>query len=99
MFGIRGFEWIVILVIGLLLFGRRLPEVAKGMGRSIVEFRKGLKGIEDEIDTETSKPASKAVNTVARPPLTTAGADARVSKTDVVEDPVDAHPSAGGTPA
>jgi hypothetical protein len=69
------------------------------MGRSIVEFRKGLKGIEDEIDTETSKPASKAVNTVARPPLTAAGADARVSKADVVEDPVDAHPSAGGTPA
>ncbi len=94
MFGIRGFEWIVILVIGLLLFGRRLPEVAKGMGRSIVEFRKGLKGIEDEIATESSKPSS-----VVRPPLTSGGADARVSKADVVEPPVDVRPSAGGTAA
>ncbi len=94
MFGIRGFEWIVILVIGLLLFGRRLPEVAKGMGRSIVEFRKGLKGIEDEISTEATKPAS-----VVRPPLTSGGADARVSKADVVETPIDARPTAGGTPA
>jgi sec-independent protein translocase protein TatA len=95
MFGIRGFEWIVILVIGLLLFGRRLPEVAKGLGRSIVEFRKGLKGIEEEINTESSKP----MNSVTRPPLTSGGTDARVSKADVVETPADARPSAGGTAA
>lgn len=95
MFGIRGFEWVVILVIGLLLFGRRLPEVAKGLGKSIVEFRKGLKGIEEEIHSESSKP----LNSVARPPLTSGGTDARVSKADVVEAPVEARPSAGGTAA
>lgn len=44
-----GWEWIIILVIGLLLFGRRLPEVGRSVGRSIVEFKKGVKGIEDEV--------------------------------------------------
>lgn len=44
------FELIIILVIGLLIFGRRLPEVGRSVGRSIVEFKKGVKGIEDEVD-------------------------------------------------
>ncbi|MBL8757868.1 MAG: twin-arginine translocase TatA/TatE family subunit [Phycisphaerae bacterium] len=52
-------EWIIILVIMLLLFGRRLPEVGKSLGKGIVEFKRGLKGVEDEIDHESSKPASK----------------------------------------
>jgi len=35
--------------IALLVFGHRLPTVARGMGRSIVEFKKGLKGMEDDV--------------------------------------------------
>ena len=50
-----GAEWIVILVIGLLVFGRRLPEVGRSLGRSIVEFKRGVKGIGDEIDSEASQ--------------------------------------------
>jgi sec-independent protein translocase protein TatA len=57
-----GWEWIAILVIALLLFGNRLPDVARGMGKSIVEFKKGLKGIQDgmneverDIDNEVAK--------------------------------------------
>lgn len=51
-----GWEWIVILVIGLLLFGKRLPEIGRSVGRSIVEFKKGIKGIEDEVDQNATKP-------------------------------------------
>jgi len=47
-------EWIILLVIGLLIFGRRLPEVGRSLGKSIVEFKKGIKGIEDEIDDASS---------------------------------------------
>ena len=54
-----GWEWIVILLIGLLLFGKRLPEVGRSLGRGIVEFKKGIKGIEDEIDEESSRPNSR----------------------------------------
>ncbi len=43
-----GPEWIVLLVLGLLIFGRRLPEVGRSLGRGIVEFKRGIKGIEDE---------------------------------------------------
>ena len=36
-------EWVVIAVLALLIFGRRLPEVARSFGQTIVEFRKGLR--------------------------------------------------------
>ena len=42
-FGMPGpFESTIILGIGLLIFGRRLPEVGKSLGKSIFEFKKGL---------------------------------------------------------
>jgi sec-independent protein translocase protein TatA len=44
-------EMIVIMVVGVLLFGRRLPEVGRYLGKGIVEFKKGIKGVEDEIET------------------------------------------------
>ena len=51
MFGLPGgTEWILIALFGLLLFGKRLPEVGRSLGKSIVEFKKGLKGVEEEID-------------------------------------------------
>lgn len=40
-------EITVILVILLLLFGKRLPEIARSIGRSFNEFRKGIKEVED----------------------------------------------------
>ncbi len=55
MFGLpSGMEWVVILVFGLLIFGRRLPEVARSLGKSIVEFKKGMKDVRDDIE-DTSK--------------------------------------------
>ena len=52
MFGNLGFpELVVILLIVLLLFGaKRLPEIAKGLGKSIQEFKKGMKAIEKDIE-------------------------------------------------
>jgi sec-independent protein translocase protein TatA len=37
-----GFEWIVIALALLLIFGRRLPEVMRGLGGSVREFKKGM---------------------------------------------------------
>jgi len=46
-------EILLILLIILLLFGaKRLPEIAKGMGKSIKEFKKGMKDIEEDIKKE-----------------------------------------------
>lgn len=43
-----GMEWVVILVVGLLLFGARLPMVGRNIGKSITEFKKGLKDASEE---------------------------------------------------
>ena len=42
-------EWIIIGALGLLIFGKRLPEVGRSLGKGIVEFKKGLKGVEDDV--------------------------------------------------
>ena len=64
-----GMEWIILIVLGVLLFGRKLPDVGRSLGKGIVEFKKGLKGLEDEVDTTSttaalSEPAAEA----PRPP-------------------------------
>ena len=53
-------EMIVVMGIAVLLFGKRLPEVGRSLGKGIIEFKKGLRGIEDEFDlTSTSGPPAR----------------------------------------
>ena len=56
-------EILVIGAVGLLLFGSRLPQVGRSLGRSIVQFKKGLRDVEDEIEeaTDERKPISSDV--------------------------------------
>lgn len=59
-----GYEWLIILVIFLLLFGRRLPGVARSLGQGISSFKKGLNdplGIDKDDDKadEASKSEAK----------------------------------------
>jgi sec-independent protein translocase protein TatA len=49
-------EWIVILIVALLIFGSRLPSVMRSMGKSIHEFKRGL----NEPDEEELRPAERA---------------------------------------
>jgi len=43
-------EMILIGVVGVLIFGNRLPEVGRSLGKGIIEFKKGLRGINQDIE-------------------------------------------------
>ncbi len=51
-------ELILIMGLGVLLFGKRLPEVGRSLGRGIVEFKKGLNGVGDDFDSTSSSRSS-----------------------------------------
>jgi sec-independent protein translocase protein TatA len=48
MFGLGPLELIIFAVIVLLLFGNRLPSVMRSVGQGLVEFKKGVQGVEDD---------------------------------------------------
>lgn len=89
-----GWEWIIILVIGLLLFGRRLPEIGRSIGKTIVEFKKGMNDIENEANAvapgstaNRTQVASGSAASAELPPSPSAhppyqAADRRVSTSD-----------------
>ncbi len=43
-------EMLIISFVALLIFGNRLPSVMRSLGKSVVEFKKGVSGIEEDID-------------------------------------------------
>ncbi|KPK84908.1 MAG: hypothetical protein AMJ81_04525 [Phycisphaerae bacterium SM23_33] len=42
-------ELVVIGIVAVLIFGRRLPEVGRSLGQGLVEFKKGLKGVKKDV--------------------------------------------------
>ena len=57
-FGNLGTTEIVIIAIVVLLFfgGKRIPELMKGLGKGIKNFKEGVKGVEDDIKLDDTTP-------------------------------------------
>jgi sec-independent protein translocase protein TatA len=53
MFGLGTTELLIVAFIVLVLFGSRLPSVMRSLGQGVVEFKKGLQGVEGEKDSTT----------------------------------------------
>lgn len=53
--GIGSAELIVLLIVAVILFGRKLPEVARTVGGSYAQFRKGLTEIQNSIESEVDE--------------------------------------------
>ena len=87
-FGI--WEILIILVVILVVFGpRRLPELAKGIGQSVREFRRGIRDMRDEFDDEAA-PDGRAAAATNRRPRRDAGATSEAKIAPDVAEP--AHP-------
>lgn len=47
---IQGWEWIIIALVILLLFGgKKIPELMRGLGKGVKSFKQGMKEIEDDV--------------------------------------------------
>ncbi len=53
------FELTIVAAVVLLLFGNRLPGAMRSLGRSVVEFKKGVSGIEDELEDAVTSTKTK----------------------------------------
>ncbi len=68
-FGIPGgYEVLVVGFVALLIFGNRLPSVMRSLGKSVTEFKKGVAGIEEDLDTAATadkKPTTTTTTSTA----------------------------------
>ena len=60
-------EIMVVMGLAVLLFGKRLPEVGRSLGKGIIEFKKGLRGIEDSFDFSSEGPLRRNTDDHHRP--------------------------------
>lgn len=65
-FGIGPMEMVIVGVIAVLLFGKRVPEVARSLGKGVTEFKKGIQGVEDEFRSAASNAPSPASSRSSR---------------------------------
>jgi len=95
---LRGWEWLIIVALILLLFGaKRLPDAARGLGRSLRIFKAETKGLtgDDSATSEDATPVTPATPAVAPPvaappaalPPTTEAPQAAVAEPRPVEQP------------
>lgn len=66
MFNIGPWEMVIAGMIALLLFGKRLPEVARSLGKGIIEFKKGMQGIEEDVRRPSAQQQSRPYPTEER---------------------------------
>lgn len=78
-------EMLVLLLLGVFLFGRKLPEVGRSVGKAVKEFQNGLKGMEADIaETTYRSPETAGLEPPRLPPRITAQAPQAVEKASAI---------------
>src|SRR5512136_1247574 len=68
-FGRQPLHIVIVVIVALIIFGpSRLPEIGRGLGKSLAEFRKGTKDMTDSFREEVTKSASEAGPSVTATP-------------------------------
>jgi sec-independent protein translocase protein TatA len=68
----------LLLFMGVLLFGRRLPEIGRSVGVTIKEFKKGIQGLEDDVEPMTASAHRVSESPAAQIPQRMSSAGLRV---------------------
>lgn len=90
LFGMPGWgEMLVFAMVGLLIFGKRLPEVGKSLGKGIMEFKKGLAGVDDDAHTSAQLPHTAIHQAKQIDPLPTTNT---VDDQETLSTSADGHP-------
>jgi sec-independent protein translocase protein TatA len=66
MFGMSWHEMMIVGVIAILLFGKRLPEVAKSLGNTYREFKRGLSDFHSQVDPQPARAPTIGTRTTTR---------------------------------
>ncbi|MBP7972052.1 MAG: Sec-independent protein translocase subunit TatA [Candidatus Nanopelagicales bacterium] len=95
----RGWEWIIILLLALLLFGgfKKLPDAARGIGRSLRIFKAETKGLVDDEKGDGGNPDESPSTLSGTPEVTTTQtAPAPTGSTETKDPQPAAAPQAPG---
>ena len=71
LFGLLGLgtqEIMLLLVLGVLLFGRNLPQLGRSLGKTVTEFKRGVKGLEDDTEPTAGSGPKPVEPEPVRPP-------------------------------
>jgi sec-independent protein translocase protein TatA len=97
MFNLGPLEMLIVMGIAVLLFGKRLPEVGRSLGKGIVEFRKGLNGIGEDFDLtggSSNRSSSSYGSSWSSPSTERTGGDSAYSDAAVPKFELPGAPSA-----
>jgi sec-independent protein translocase protein TatA len=84
---------LVLAALGLLFFGSNLPKLGRSLGKTIVEFRRGVSGIEDDLEASSGQPEAPSQPPPARPPERLTPPAPKFEDTDQKEGEAEQPPS------
>ena len=87
-FAFDPWTYALVALVALLLFGKRLPEVGRSLGRGIAEFKRGMRDVQDEIMKEDEERANRPK---LRPPAPSEDAARQQLPADQSEDTTETH--------
>lgn len=95
----RGWEWILVLALALLLFGgfKKMPDAARGIGRSLRIFKAETKGLVDH-DDEKADGSDSAVAAPVAPPAAVEAAPTQAATTTTQPPPPASAPQPAASP-